>query len=102
MSDNHSAVIQDPLASATNAIDIVSQAARDGAADARAAAIRTWDTTSRIVTKAIYKTSYSVSYGVVFPIVFIAHSIPRENQLVQGLIDGANDAINKVEQIRSR
>jgi hypothetical protein len=37
---------------------------------------------------------------VVFPAVFLAHVIPRDNAAVRGLIDGAQAAILKVDELR--
>jgi len=102
MSETQVGAIQDPLGSAAGALDLVSKAARDGAADARDAAIRTWNATSQIASRCVYTTCYAVSYGVVFPAVFLAHSIPRNNAVVRGLVDGAQEAIHKVEQLRSK
>ena len=102
MSKTRVVTIQDPSGSAAGALDLVSKAARDGAADAREAAIRTWDATSRFASRFVYTTCYTVSYGVVFPAVFLAHSIPRNNAVVRGLVDGAQDAIQKVDQLLSR
>jgi hypothetical protein len=101
MSETQVGAIQDPLGSASGALELASNAARDGAADARDAAIRTWNATSQIACRLVYSTCYAVSYGVVFPAVFLAHSIPRNNAVVRGLVDGAQGAIHKVEQLRS-
>jgi hypothetical protein len=84
----------------TRTLALVQGAARDGAADAREAAERTWAATSRFVSRLVYTTCYSVSYGVVFPAVFLAHAIPSDNAAVRGLIDGARAAIDKVDQLR--
>jgi len=102
MSKTRVVTIQDPSGSAAGFVDLVSQAARDGAADAREAAIRTWNATSQFASRVVYNTCYTVSYGVVLPAVFLAHSIPRNNAVVQGLVDGAQDAIRTVDQLRSR
>jgi hypothetical protein len=39
---------------------------------------------------------------VVFPAMLLASAIPRNNEAVRGLIDGAQAAILKVDQIRGR
>ena len=91
-----------PVGIRRGVLDLVSKAARDGAADARDAAIRTWNATSQFASRFVYSTCYTVSYGVVFPAVFLAHSIPRNNAVVRGLVDGAQDAIHKVDQLRSK
>jgi hypothetical protein len=82
-------------------MDIVSQAAHDGATDARAAAARTWDATSRFVCRFVYTTCYTISYGVVFPSALLAHSIPRNNAAILGLIEGSRAARTRVDQILS-
>ncbi len=87
MSDTQAGAIQDLLGSAAGTLDLASKAARDGAADARDAAIRTWNATSEIACRVVYNTCYAVSYGVVFPAVFLAHSVPRNNAVVRGLVE---------------
>ena len=81
-------------------LQVVRQAARDGASDAQEAAARTWETTSLFVSRLVYTTCYTVSYGVIFPAALIARAIPRDNVAVQGLIDGAHAAKQKVEQLQ--
>jgi len=87
--------------SPTVAFDLVVEAAQDGAADARDLAVRTWAATSLYAAKFVYTVCYTVSFGVVFPSVLLAQSIPRNNEVVRGLIDGAQAAIHKVDQLRS-
>jgi len=100
MSDTVAAANHDPITSASSALDLVARAARDGAADAREAAARSWTATSLFVCRFVYTTCYTISYGVVFPTTMIARSIPRDNAAVQGLIEGAQAAIQKVDQGR--
>ena len=64
------------------------------------AAARTWDATSLFASRFVYSTCYTLSYGVVFPAMLLARAIPRNNEAVRGLIDGAHAAILKVDQIR--
>jgi hypothetical protein len=98
MTETPGAATQDPGQSSAGALDLVTRAARDGAADARAAATRTWAATSLFASRFVYTTCYTVSYGVVFPVMLLARSIPQNNSAVQGLIDGAHAAIHKAEQ----
>jgi hypothetical protein len=100
MSETHVGASHDPVASAAGALELVTQAAQDGAADARAAAARTWARTSLFVCRFVYTACYTVSYGLVFPSALLAHSIPRNNAAVRGLIDGAHAAILQVDQLR--
>ena len=91
---------QDPGSSSAGAVDLVMKAARDGAADAREAANRTWAATSLFASRFVYTTCYTVSYGVVFPVMFLACSIPKNNIAVQGLIDGAHAAMEKADAMQ--
>ena len=99
MSDTLAGANQEPVTSVSGALDLVTRAARDGAVDAREAAARTWEATSLFVCRFVYTTCYTISYGVVFPTTMIARSIPRDNAAVRGLIDGAQAAIHKVDQV---
>jgi hypothetical protein len=93
-------VNSDPVAFASGPLELVTRAARDGAADAREAAARTWAATSLFLSRFVYSTCYSVSYGVVFPAMLLAHAIPRNNPAVRGLVDGAQAAILEVDRLR--
>jgi hypothetical protein len=100
MSKPHARKTHDPVESSAGTLDLVAKAARDGAADAQEAATRTWDATSLFASRLVYSTCYSLSYGLVFPAMLLAHAIPRNNEAVRGLIDGAHAAILKVDQLR--
>jgi hypothetical protein len=86
----------DPLKAAADAMALAVQAAKDGAADARAKANEIAPQVGLFLSRLTYTTSYAISYGVVFPVMFVAHSIPKENALVHGLIDGAHAARDAV------
>ncbi len=92
---NHTSVLPQ-----TGTLALVTGAARHGAADAREAAERVYTATSSFVSRLVYTTCYTLSYGLVFPTVFLAHAIPKNNAAVQGLIDGAEAAIHKVDELR--
>lgn len=49
-----------------------------------------------------YKTCYAVSYGVVFPSVLIAQSIPKDNALVHGLVNGAHAAKDMAADLKTK
>ena len=102
MSTQHAGKSHDSNASSAGTLDLVTKAARDGAADAQVAANRAWDAASLFASRFAYSTCYSLSYGVVFPAMLLASAIPRNNEAVRGLIDGAQAAILKVDQIRGR
>jgi hypothetical protein len=102
MSDHHAGHARDAGTASTGTLDLVTRAARDGAADAREAATRTWEATSLFASRLVYTTSYTLSYGVVFPVVLLARAVPRNNEAVRGLIDGAQAAILKVDSLRAQ
>jgi hypothetical protein len=83
-------------------MELVLQAARDGAADASEAAAKVWSNTGLFLSRTVYTTAYTLSYGVVFPAALLARSIPRNNAAVRGLIDGAEAASHRVDAILSR
>ena len=89
------------MKSVADALETAVQAARDGAADARSAVEKALPAASRFLSRFIYTTSYTFSYGVVFPAVLIAKSIPSDNAVVHGLIDGARAASDTVDQWKS-
>ena len=101
MTETHEGVNQEPVECSDGALALIKKASRDGAADAREAATRTWAATSLFASRFVYTTCYTVSYGVVFPVMLLAQSMPRHNVAVQGLIDGAEAAMHKVEEMRS-
>lgn len=102
MADNHvvGASEPDPLKSVADAMETAVQAARHGAADARAAVDRAIPAVSQFVSRFVYTTSYSLSYGVVFPVMLLARAVPKDNALVHGLVDGAQAAKDMVEDWR--
>lgn len=101
MSETDAEVNHDTTSAAPSTLSLVSRAAQDGAADAREAAARTWDSTSLFLKRFIYTSCYTISYGVVFPSALLARSIPKDNAIVRGLIDGAEAAKLKVDELRS-
>jgi hypothetical protein len=92
----------DPLKSVADALETAVQAAKDGAADARATVEKALPAASRFVSRFIYTSCYTFSYGVVFPTVLIAKSIPSNNAVVNGFVDGARAASDMVDQLKSR
>jgi hypothetical protein len=100
MSDIQAEANHVSVSSPTGTLALVRSAARDGAADAREAAERTWAATGLFMSRLVYTTCYTVSYGVVFPAMFLVQAIPKNNAAVQGLIDGALAAVHKVDELR--
>src|SRR5271166_1129182 len=71
--------VNSSLNSVSGTLDLVANAARSGAADARVAASKALSNTSLFLSRVVYQTTYAVSYGVVFPAAFVARGIPRNN-----------------------
>ena len=80
---------RDPLKTVADALDVAVKAAKDGAADAKATAGKMLPAAGRFLSRFVYTTSYTLSYGVVFPAVLIAKSMPANNAVVHGFVDGA-------------
>ncbi len=93
---------RDPLKTIADALDTAVQAAKDGAADAKATAGKVLPAAGRFLSRFVYTSSYTFSYGVVFPAMLIATSIPANNAVVHGLVDGAHAASDQVSQMKSR
>ncbi len=99
MSDPQANSSNDAIPSPSGTLDLAVRAAQRGAADASEAAARTWTAAGRFISRCVYTTCYTVSYGVVFPAVLLARSIPVNNAAVRGLIDGADAARQKVDEM---
>lgn len=84
---------------AHDAFESMTLAAREGAVDAREAADRFFDGATLFASRFAYTTCYTLSYGVVFPATLLARSIPKNNAVVRGMIEGAHAAQAKVEEI---
>jgi hypothetical protein len=104
MSDNASAEAQsqDPSKPFAKAMDDALQAVQHAAVDAKARFDTRLPGVKRFVSRFVYTTCYTISYGVVFPSVLVARSIPKDNPIVRGLIDGAHAAVDMVHEIKKR
>jgi hypothetical protein len=80
-------------------VELALEAARQGAADASEAAGRVAESAGLFMARFVYTTCYTLSYGLVFPTMILARSFPRNNAAVQGLIDGASAATDRVESM---
>lgn len=92
----------DPLKTVAAALDTAVKAAKDGAADARATAGKAIPAAGQFLSRFVYTTSYTFSYGIVFPAVLIAKSVPANNAIVHGFVDGARAASDTVDQMKGR
>lgn len=93
---------RDPLKTVADALDMAVKAAKDGAVDAKAAAGKIVPATGRFLSRFVYTASYTLSYGAVFPAVMLAKSIPSNNAVVHGFVDGAHAASDMVDQLKHR
>jgi hypothetical protein len=87
----------DPLRSAADAMALALQAARDGASDAQARVSEIAPAVGGFLSRLTYTTCYAVSYGVVFPTLLVTRAVPKDNALVNGLVDGARAAREAIE-----
>ena len=81
---------------------IAVQAAKDGAANAKATAGQALPAATRFLSRVVYTMSYSFSYGFVFPVAFVAKSMPADNAVLIGMIDGARAANDWVDELKHR
>src|SRR4051812_27216753 len=90
----------EPLQAVADAMEKAVEAARGGASEAREAAARALPEANSLLSKLAYNPCYAVSYGVVFPSVLLARSVPQNNAVVHGLIDGAHAAFDLVDEMK--
>jgi hypothetical protein len=93
---------RDGLRTVADAWGIAVQAAKDGASNATAMAGEAFPAASRFLSRMVYTMSYSFSYGCVFPVAFVAKSMPADNAIVYGLVDGARAASDWVDELKHR
>jgi hypothetical protein len=93
---------RDALQTVADAWSIAVQAAKDGAASAKATAGEALPAASRFLSRTVYTMSYSFSYGFVFPVVFVAKSMPADSAILTGIIDGARAANDWVDELKHR
>jgi|SRR5579875_1880377 len=87
----------DPLRSAADAMALALQAVKDGAADAQDKVNEMMPAIGGFLSRLTYTTCYAVSYGVVFPTLLVARAVPKDNAIVNGLVDGARAARDAIE-----
>jgi hypothetical protein len=93
---------RDPLKTVADALDAAVKAGKDGAADAKTTAGKILPASGRFLLRFVYTTSYTLSYGVVFPTVLVAKSMPANNAVMHGFVDGAKAANDMVVQMKNR
>lgn len=53
-------------------------------------------------SKMVYTACYTLSYGVCFPVFVACKYIPKNNEIVNGLIDGGASASHAVDEMMAR
>ncbi|HWO99310.1 MAG TPA: hypothetical protein VNL74_01615 [Methylococcus sp.] len=96
----------DPAKNENEALKSISDAMREAAQDAAEDAAKVREKLANVdvgrsLARLAYTTSYMVSYGIVYGSVFIARSIPQDNPIVEGFIDGARAAMDALEEART-
>lgn len=92
----------DPFASVADALREAIHSADEGAAKSKAkdqpkaSAPDVMHSLSRFA----YTGSYMVAYGVVYASVFVAKSLPQDNPVMEGFIDGGKAAIDAVNDAK--
>ena len=89
----------DPLSAVADAMQQAASSVQAGATAARDAAEKALPSIGMFANRFLYTSCYAVSYGVVFPMALVALSVPQNNPLVHGMIDGSRAARNKVDEI---
>lgn len=103
MSDSMAiAASETPTSSVCSLITTTKTAMQDGIADARATVEEAWPKVTEAVNKGIYNLAYGLAFGVTFPVVLVAKSVPQNNCLVWGFIDGAKSAKAAVKRLDAK
>ncbi len=97
--DPASSPLADPFVAVADAMQSAADSMTHGAAAARDAAVDAMPSVGQFANRFIYSTCYTLSYGVVFPLALVALSVPQNNPLVHGLMDGSRAARNKVDEM---
>lgn len=71
---------------------VTRNAVESGIADARASVEETWPRITEAMGKGVYNSAYGMAFGMTFPVLLLAKTIPHNNSLVWGFVDGARAA----------
>ena len=103
MSDTMSMTVNETNAvTSTNFLSTTKSAVESGIADARASVEETWPKITEAVGKGMYNSAYGLAFGVTFPVFLLAKSIPQNNCIVWGFVDGAKAAGKYCERTFSK
>ena len=92
----------DPLKVVADALDTAVQATKDGVEKAQGDGRRCAPAAGEFLSQAAYKTCYGLAFGVVFPTMLIVRSIPKNNAIVHGFVNGAHAAIDSVNEMKAK
>ena len=79
----------EPLQNARQVIGSAMETVRPGAADAHERITGAMPPFGEFLGRVVYTASYGLSFGIVFPAMLAARSVPMDNALGHGLMDGA-------------
>ncbi len=103
MSEAMTATINETIAeTSTNILATTKSAFESGIADARASVEETWPKITEAVGKGMYNSAYGLAFGVTFPVLLLAKSIPQNNSIVWGFVDGARAASKYCDKMFSQ
>lgn len=90
----------DPFESVADAMRDAIHSATEDAARTKEKLRNAGPAAMRSVSRFTYTSCYMVSYGVVYATVFLAKSIPQNNPIVEGFVDGGRAAIDAVNEAK--
>lgn len=90
----------DPFESVADAMRDAVHSATEDATRAREKLRQAGPDVMRSASRLTYTSCYMLSYGVVYATVFLAKSIPQDNPVVEGFIDGGRAAIDAVNEAK--
>ncbi len=103
MSEAMAATMNETIAeTSTNFLATTKNAFETGIADARASVEETWPKITDAVGKGVYNSAYGVAFGVTFPILLLAKSLPQNNCIIWGFVDGARAASKYCDKTLSK
>jgi len=86
----------------TNFMSTTRTAVQDGIADARAKVEEAWPKVAETINKGVYNVAYGLAFGLAFPVVLVAKTVPQNNCVVWGLVDGARSAKSAVDRLTAK
>lgn len=92
----------DPIKAVADAMDAAVKAAQEGAEGARETVAEALPAAGQFLSRMVYNACYGLSYGVVFPTMLAVRAIPKDNAAVHGFVDGAQAALDMVDEMKSK